>query len=388
MFTLQHLLSLPVFLSTTLIAHALAAGTGFIDSESNTLKTNFAAQLTGGEKCDDDKFQQIRDGFNEMTVLFRNAARVDWNGQAELEYFGRQDRIGNYTSMIEENLIRAAQYANLKGNATRNPDIHVRCDDPNNVCNEGNKKEGKHVAYNIGNEPHINFCKRYFNLDPLDTKVEKAAAKGDTSKDIMQYYNRATVWARQVMHISAVGTAVTEKVVPNSYSDSTGGWATSVSNGAMNTSILAGVRNGKLNTVGPNDIQTFKYAYGATRAKLVAMLSFQMPYDAANNAENYALYAQARYVIQKKNFYPNVPIMQFGDDMAVLANEQLQDGGEKKYACYDDPDVLPRKTDTNSIGAPLQTSSATSSMFGIRPKWTGQALYATLALCLLLSILA
>jgi len=142
------------------------------------------------------------------------------------------------------------------------------------------------------------------------------------------------------MHISAVGTAIVERVVPNSQSNTTNGWATTISNGAMNTSILAGVLNARPKTNGPNDIHTFKYAYGATRAKLVAMLSTQEPYDAANNAENYALYAQARYVMQKKNFYPNEPIMQIDDEMLVLSNEQLQDGGEKRFACYDDLDVL------------------------------------------------
>ena len=92
--------------------------------------------------------------------------------------------------MIEGNLLRAAQYANLRENATRNPDIHVRCDDPNDMCDEGNKKDGKHFAYNIGNEPHINFCKRYFNLDPLDERVDKEAGDVKTNRDVMQYYNR------------------------------------------------------------------------------------------------------------------------------------------------------------------------------------------------------
>jgi hypothetical protein len=150
----------------------------------------------------------------------------------------------------------------------------------------------------------------------------------------------ATAWARQVMHISAVGTAIVQRPVLNTQSNSTSEWTTAISNGAMNTSILAGVANARPNTPGPNDIQTFKYAYGATRAKLVAMMSTQEPYDAANNAENYALYAQARYVMLRKDFYPNVPIMQIADEMVVLANEQLQDGGEKRYACYDAKDVL------------------------------------------------
>jgi hypothetical protein len=142
------------------------------------------------------------------------------------------------------------------------------------------------------------------------------------------------------MHISAVGTAIVQRPILNSQSSSTGEWTTTISNGAMNTSVLAGVSNARPKTPGPNDIQTLKYAYGATRAKLVAMLSTQDPYDAANNAENYALYAQARYVMLRKDFYPNVPIMQGTDEMVVLADEQLQDSGEKRYACYGAKDVL------------------------------------------------
>jgi hypothetical protein len=194
MFTLRTLLSLPVFLSSTLIAHALAApapvDSGYIGANQDVLTTDFAAQLTGGENCDDTELEQIRKGFNEMTILFSAATHPNWTGEPELEYFGNLSRIANYTFMIEENLLRAAQYANLKGNSTRNPDIHVRCDDPNDMCDEGNRKDGKHSAYNIGNEPHVNFCKRYFDLDPLVKKVDKEAENVETNKNIMQYYNR------------------------------------------------------------------------------------------------------------------------------------------------------------------------------------------------------
>ena len=141
------------------------------------------------------------------------------------------------------------------------------------------------------------------------------------------------------MHISAVGTAIVEKVVPNVQPNSSE-WTTSISNAAMNTSFLAGVRNEHPKTPGPNDIQALKWAYGATRAKLVAVLSTQEPYDAPNNAENYALFAQARYVMEKKNFYPNLPIVEFDNEATVLANDQLQEGEKQRYACFDQTDVL------------------------------------------------
>ena len=195
MLTLQTLLSLPVFLSTTLVAHALASPSpgGFIDSDNKGSAPPFAAVLTGGDGCNAEDLEAIRDGFEEMTRLFRAALPVNWEGEAELEFFGRPDRISNYTAMIESNLRRAAQYGNLKGDATVNPDIHVRCDDPNSLCDEGNKREGKHVAYNIGNDPHINFCKRYFGLDALDDTVDKEAQNMTTNLELMNYYNRGMV---------------------------------------------------------------------------------------------------------------------------------------------------------------------------------------------------
>jgi hypothetical protein len=93
-------------------------------------------------------------------------------------------------------------------------------------------------------------------------------------------------------------------------------------------------------TAGPNNIQALKYAYGATRSKLLATLSTQEPYDTANNAESYALYAQARYVLAKKEFYPNMPVIEFTNEASLLANNQLQEGEKKRYACYDASDVM------------------------------------------------
>jgi hypothetical protein len=143
-----------------------------------------------------------------------------------------------------------------------------------------------------------------------------------------------------VMHISAVGTAVVVKPVANTQPNATSEWRLDISEGPMNTSVLAGVMDARPNTNGPNNIRILKHAFGVTRAKLLATLSTQNAYDAANNAENYALYAQARYVMQEKNFFPLFPIMNFGNDMAVLTNAMIQDGDRKKFACFDMPDIF------------------------------------------------
>ncbi|KAH7116750.1 hypothetical protein B0J11DRAFT_537479 [Dendryphion nanum] len=360
MFILQRVVSLPVLLSAALIAHAWAAPEGFISMGGGPGR-QYAATLTGGERCNDREIQEIRAGFDEMNLLFQSALPLNWNADAEREFFGRRERIANHTDLVESNLRRATQYAALVGNATRMPDIHIRCDDPNDICDEGNKKEGKHAAYNIGNEPHINFCKPYFGLKSLEKAVDEAAKGPATNMNIMAYYNRATAWARQILHISAVGSAIVEKAVAPVLSPSTNSsntWITQMYNAPMNTSVLAGVMNERPKTDGPNDIQTLKFAYGATRAKLVATLSTQQSYDAVNNAENYALFAQARYVIEKKRIYPAEPVILVNNEAAILANNELQAGGGKRYACFDMSDVVPRNQRTSSIGAPL-TSLAT-----------------------------
>lgn len=191
MLTLQSLLSLPVFLSTSLIAHALAAPGGYIDIDHTDANQNYAAALTGGDSCDDKQLKAIKDGFHEMNKLFAAAQNANFSNEPEIEFFGQISRIAPYTNMIQANLQRAAQYANQKGNGTRNPDIHVRCDDPNDACDGGGKKEGKHSVYNIGNEAHINFCKKYFDMDPLDKEVDEEAKKGGPPNlELMSYYNR------------------------------------------------------------------------------------------------------------------------------------------------------------------------------------------------------
>lgn len=356
MLTLRTLLSLPTFLSIALIAHAAAVPAdddGVIAEEKGKVKPELAASLTGGEGCSSSDIEDIRDGFIEMTELFQAALPYDPNGQPAVELFGQPLRIANYSSMVEANLRRAAQYANLKGNETVNPDVHVRCDDPNKICEMGNKREGNHVAYNMGNLPMINFCKDYFKMDGLQERVDKKSGNQMEKERLHEYYNRATVWARMVMHIGDVGAAVMQKAVPSVNATSGREWDIITTEGPMNTSVLAGVLNDRPDGNGPNDVQTLKYAFGVTRAKLLAVLSTQMSYDAANNAENYALYAQARYILQNKGFYPNVPVMDFPNELSVLTNEQLQDGERCKYAYFDSSDVVARPPNMELKANPL-----------------------------------
>jgi hypothetical protein len=199
MLILKALLALTVFLSSTIVTYALAApggspkgsdeSDGFLDVDKKKSFFNYAASLIGGEGCKDQDLKWIRDGFDEMNRLFSAARDPDFEKQCEIDFFGHLFRIGNYTDLIRANLRRAGQYGNLQGAEIVNPDIHVRCDDPNKICDEGKKKDGKHAAYNIGNEPHINFCEKYFKMDPLDEQVndESSNDQAKNSTNVCSY---------------------------------------------------------------------------------------------------------------------------------------------------------------------------------------------------------
>ncbi|RAR08367.1 hypothetical protein DDE82_002348 [Stemphylium lycopersici] len=338
MLTRPSLFSLPPVLLSALVTHAYAYPDGVIGDAKGTARPTYATVLTGGEGCDLSDLDDIRDGFSEMTTLFAAATPFDVMSQAAREFFGPSIS-ANYTDMIAQNLQRAANYGVLEGeDGAVNADIHIRCDDPMDLCNKGNSREGDHAAYNIGNEPHIVFCSDYFRMESLEGRIDKKAADQILKDRLMEYYNRASLWARMVMHFSDIGTAVVQRPIP-APPNSTSEWLIDVSEGPMNTSVLAGVLN-EQGDEGPTNHQTLKYAYGATRAKLLATLSTQMPYDAANNAENYALYALSKYIINDKGFYPSVPIMDFPNEASVLTNENLQDGERCKYAFFDMTDVV------------------------------------------------
>ncbi|KAL5114833.1 hypothetical protein ACEQ8H_007262 [Pleosporales sp. CAS-2024a] len=348
MFAFRSALTLPTLLTTVLAAGVLASPDGTIADHKGSSGPQYATSLTGGEGCDGDDLYDIRAGFDEMVTIYQAALPFDPDSQPSIEFFGIPTKVRNFTAMINDNLHRAANYGKLAGTpGPANANIHVRCDDPLSICKLGNKRQGSHAAYNIGNEPHVVFCKDYFRIDSLDKRVDKAAADQTIRENLSQYYTRATLWARMVMHFSDTGTAVVARPVP-APPNSTKEWAVIKSKGAMNTSVLAGVMNERPDDA-PRDAQTLKYAYGATRAKLLAVLSTQMPYDAANNPENYALYAQARYVMQEKGFYPSIPIMIFPNEATVLTNENLQDGEKIRFANFDMTDVLRPASDFNGI---------------------------------------
>jgi hypothetical protein len=157
----------------------------------------------------------------------------------------------------------------------------------------------------------VNFCPTYFKLEGLQDRIKKKADNQMEKERLTEYYNRGknivcnvqghilttlgTVWARMVMHFAEVGSAVIDRAVP-ARGNSTQEWTFVRSRGPMNTSVLAGVWNDRPDSGMPSDVQTLKYAYGVTRAKLLAILTTQEPYDAANNVSlTYLMKAQDTY---------------------------------------------------------------------------------------------
>ncbi|KAH8730482.1 hypothetical protein GQ44DRAFT_723323 [Phaeosphaeriaceae sp. PMI808] len=361
MFSLRNLISHPTLFLSYLIAHTLAtpAYSGVIGEDKGdggVPRGRLATSLTGGEGCSVNDILDIRFGFAEMAVIFQAAVPYEEISQVSREFFGNPTTDHNYTAMVAGNLQRAANYAKVQGSSGPvNSDVHVRCDDPMDVCRYGNWIEGFHTAYNIGNEPHVNFCPDYFNMEPLKKRVDRTAQNQMERDKLGEYYTRATIWARMVMHIGEIGKAVVMRPVPGG-PNATKEYTLKMTEGPMNVSVLAAVLNDRLQGNQQVETQTLKYAYGVTRSKLLAVLSTQMPYDAANNPENYALYAQSRYIIREKGFYPTVPIMDFPNEASVLTNDNLQDGERSRFAYFGTPDVVPRPEDMEIEGAPLSSA--------------------------------
>lgn len=349
---LPHLLSYGV---TTILAEPLG-----LYSPGNG-QTNFAlaAALTGSEGCSALQKGSIQNGFYEMNDLFTAAYPVDWNSDSITDYFGPAQRLQPFKDMVQQNLLHAHVYSYAHGAEAPNPDIHVRCDDPYKVCGSCSVGQGEYLAYNIGNEPHINFCPGYFRLGELSAIVNEVTGNKTLKEDMDAYYNRATAWARQVMHISVVGTAVLESKNLNGSS--------STSHIPMGNSFLAGVKSSV------PQLNNLRYAYGALRAKWIAALSPQKPYDAPNNPENYAMYAQARYLEKTRNIYPRNPVLDLTSQSALLADEKLQDSANPKYGCFDRPNVVTADGRTN--GTTVMKSAG--SRFNLTsPHKSGKAFFA------------
>ncbi|OCK76875.1 hypothetical protein K432DRAFT_462169 [Lepidopterella palustris CBS 459.81] len=302
-----------------------------------------AVSLTGHESCNTLQRGSILAGFQEMNALYAAAYDITWDSVPAVEFFGKEERVGPFKDMIEQNLANAHKYSLTNASNPPTPplpNIHVRCDDPYALCTSCTRpSQGKFIAYNIGNEAHVNFCPGYFNLGELDARVDEVAKNATLREDLDAYYNRATAWARQIMHIASIGTAYLDRRTTHSAksganSNATQPHSSSTTAITMGTSFLNGV---PAPAPQPNNL---KYAYGTIRSKWLASLSSQEPYDAANNPENYGLYAQARYVQKKTGVYPQQPVLDATDQSKLLADVGLQDSTSPKYACFDRPDVV------------------------------------------------
>jgi hypothetical protein len=172
---LRTLFTLPPTISSALTSHVYARPDGVTGADKGPPRPTCATALTGGEGCSFSDIGSIRSGFSDMTVLLSPAVPFRYGTQSAIEFFG-SSILANYTDLIASNLQRAPNYGILDGEeGPVNADIHIRCDDPMDLCDKGNRREGDHAAYNIGNVPHIVFCSDYFRMDDLNDRIHKKA---------------------------------------------------------------------------------------------------------------------------------------------------------------------------------------------------------------------
>lgn len=88
-------------------------------------------------------------------------------------------------------------------------------------------------------------------------------------------------------------------------------------------------------TIGYNAKRGDGRAYGGARAKWLAASINHPPADPVNNAENYALFTLANYVIKTKGFYPRFPTI----DIRSLENG-TDPGPDPFVNCYASSDSL------------------------------------------------
>jgi hypothetical protein len=111
-----------------LLSLVYASPSGYIDIDQFAAKTKYATSLIGGEACNDRQLKAISDGFDEMNRLFSATVDIDWAREAEREFFGQEERIGNLTALVEGNLERVRRFALGVGVGVgeANGDIRVR----------------------------------------------------------------------------------------------------------------------------------------------------------------------------------------------------------------------------------------------------------------------
>ena len=123
-------------------------------------------------------------------------------------------------------------------------------------------------------ENHINFCPKYFKLPELDNALSVAAGYRDRRNFLRVYWNRACVWAHEVMHVSWLASPV-------------------------------GTGQKYMSDISVYGTSSSWKAYSMTDAKYLSFSDSVLSTSPFNNPQNYAWYMLARYVIKQYDWYPS-----------------------------------------------------------------------------------
>ncbi|KAF1938131.1 hypothetical protein EJ02DRAFT_437367 [Clathrospora elynae] len=261
---------------------------------------NFTTQvnLRGWEGCDAEdpcnpdlnKRRIIKAGFEEMQKMIPNAWNdvsdpsdgpsikypFDWNSAAAVQFWGSFAKTADYRQLVQDNMDTLASQVSGDWFGWT---LHVRCDDPAHACNG---PTNAYVIHGGGLDDHINFCDSYYRLRSLDMAVDTEAAGGIINADVLtRYWNRATVWAHEIMHVSWIGKVNSDVVG--------GGWMTDIKYGRI--------------TNGPKWKQ-----YRVLDSKWLALGDESPAYAASHNPQNYAWFALSNYITKRRGFYPSAEV--------------------------------------------------------------------------------
>lgn len=241
-----------------------------------------------------------------MSSLDGVKANIDWNEAAALEFLGPPGLNQRKQAQIQAVLANMATM--IYSYSPFNHYIHARCDDPKKKCqnrpqddpcepnppNPGRAPKTLPNAYtnNLDHNdgyPMINFCDGFMNLRSLaDGYTYGSALTRPAKYDIDNYNNRATTFFHELTHLSLAADSTNGR--PNPDVDD----------------LTIAVRDGI-----DGDIVNF-VAYGGLMTKLLARTTDNPGYYVQRNAENFAFFALAKYVMSKNgNIYPHLPMVHY-----------------------------------------------------------------------------
>lgn len=301
-----------------------------IDDFTTYNLSDLATRLDGFTGCDfSDTFpihnakKTIYSGWQQswkiMNLLYKVAnSGIDFNEAATLEYLGPSGIVSPAKQTAFNHIFKNMATIQPGWLGIRAWKLHVRCDDPENLCPCGTA--GGPWAYTVNKDAssglaRINFCPRYFYEQTLDEKMVFAstALPVSTYANMNNYYqNQGAVWYHQLLHVDWASTANTDSNVDHI------------------TEIKLLVQTEKL---------AWKYltAYGPKLVKVLARWGSDTGSWTQRNADSLTWYAMAKYVQNALgNVYPHLPLAHAipqdvqpastdilsaeGDDFTVYAN--------------------------------------------------------------------